>query len=152
MHCGHRCYSRLRIFMHFSKCPIFWVTKMAKVFAIQAVSRIEYVTLVDVSFRRSLLLSGKLVDKAHFVYTLRLWNESHTRCPIFLHKVSIRNQDIIQWSGSCIIISVALASGVTCGTVLLFISTEAGRHGSGNTWPLYCDWALGSHATLIYKV
>ena len=45
---------------------------MAKVFAIQAVSRIEYVTLVDVSFRRSLLLSGKLVDKAHFVYTLRL--------------------------------------------------------------------------------
>ena len=39
------------------------------VFAIQAVSRIEYVTLVDVSLRRSLLLSGKLVSRAHFVNT-----------------------------------------------------------------------------------
>ena len=68
----------------FSKCPIFGVSKMAsagpnhltaedvfKIFANQAVSRIEYVTLVDVSFRRSQLLSGKFVGQAHFVNTLR---------------------------------------------------------------------------------
>ena len=35
-------------------------------------SRIEYVTLVDVSFRRSLLLSAKFVGQAQFVNTLRL--------------------------------------------------------------------------------
>ncbi|KAK2184941.1 hypothetical protein NP493_242g01022 [Ridgeia piscesae] len=65
--------------------------KSVKVFAIQAVSRIEYVTLVNVSFRRSLLLSGKLVGQAHFINTLCLRDESHTRCPLFLHKVSMLN-------------------------------------------------------------
>ena len=35
------------------------VEEVCQMFAIQAVLRIEYVTLVDVSFRRSLLLSGK---------------------------------------------------------------------------------------------
>ena len=39
--------------------------EVCQTFAIQAVSRIEYVTIVDVSFRRSLLLSGKLVGRAH---------------------------------------------------------------------------------------
>ena len=35
------------------------------------------------------------------------------------------------------------------------VSTEAGRGGSGNTWPLYCDWALASHvveyASIIFE-
>ena len=25
------------------------------------------------------------------------------------------------------------------------VSTETSCTGSGNTWPLYCDWALASH-------
>ena len=124
---GVSCIFRSALFYELAKwrrlIRFIWLQKKSsKVFAIQAVSRIEYVTLVDDSFRRSLLLSGKVRRLSSFCkHTTSMWGESHTRCPIFLHKDSMLNQDIIQWSGSCILIIVVFINGVTCGTVLLFI-------------------------------
>ena len=78
---GVSCIFRSALFYELAKwrrlIRFIWLQKKSsKVFAIQAVSRIEYVTLVDDSFRRSLLLSGKFVGWAHFVNTLRLCEAS----------------------------------------------------------------------------